>query len=167
MKILIALIIVLLIMGCEGKANDDKKLQDSLMSLSFDEFDQTMDGGWRTYAQNEDYETATKLIKIYLEKEGLEPFQLRVLNFHCGQMLALMNENEEAIPHMEASFKSEEDVMHWNVYVEATIAFLRKDRETFDLKKQELMEKSVFPDGDSNLKVLELLENSFDSTYKE
>ena len=58
--------------------------------------------------------------------------------------------------------------MQWNIYVDATIAFLRKDREAFNAKKTELAQKSMMPlDQNKNLNVLNLLEANFESTYQE
>lgn len=171
MKTSLLLAFALLLSTIHSYAQSELKQQtiDSLMKLSFDEFDQDMEGGWRYYSNKEDFETATVLIKLYLKKHPeIEVSKRGVMSFHCGQMLALLDKNEEAIPYMEASKKKEKDVMNWDVYVDATVAFLKKDREAFDKKKSELKEKSVFPpDQNRNLIFLNKLETNFDKTYLE
>lgn len=166
--ILFVLLIALSTTKTFSQSELNQRTIDSLMNLSFEEFDQNMQGGWRIYANNQDFKSATDLIKLYLEQHNeLESGQRQVMSFHCGQMLALMDKNQEAIPYMEASKKTD-DVMQWNEYVDATIAFLRKDREAFNAKKNELIQKSMMPiDQNKNLNVLNRLEANFDKTYQE
>ena len=170
MKKLIPFVLLIVLSTTEAFSQSElnKRTIDSLMNLSFEEFDQNMQGGWRMYANNQDFKSATDLIKLYLEQHNeLEAGQREVMSFHCGQLLALMDKNQEAIPYMKASKKTE-DVMQWNIYVDATIAFLRKDREAFNAKKTELAQKSMMPlDQNKNLNVLNLLEANFESTYQE
>ena len=168
-----SLVIVYALLACVFQSHSQSELRqqtiDSIMNLSFDEFDQNMEGGWRYYSNKEDFKTATNLIKLYLEKHPeIESTKRGVISFHCGQMLALLDKNEEAIPYMEASKMKENDVMNWDVYVDATIAFLRKDRAAFDKKKSELKKKSVFPeDQNRNLIFLNKLEAHFNKTYQD
>ena len=169
MKNYIFLIFLMILWTSDGQAQEslNQKTIDSLMGLSFDEFDQNMEGGWRLYANRMDFDSATQLIKLYLDKHpDLKSNEREVMSFHCGQMLALMDKNLDAIPYMEASKKKNEDVMQWNIYVDATIAFLKKDKEAFSLKIKELEEKSIMPeDQNRNLMLLKRLEESFDKTY--
>ena len=137
MKTILSLVLIIAFAFTPAVAQSslNQKTIDSLMALSFDEFDQNMAGGWRYYADKGDLETASELIKLYLSNHPeIESSHRRVMNFHCGQMLAMMNKNMEAIPYMEASKNTEKDIMQWNIYVDATISFLRKDRDVFDEK---------------------------------
>jgi len=123
-SILIVFTIMLFTVQAYSQSELRQQTIDSIMELSFDEFDQKMDGGWRYYSNKDDFESATTLIKLYLKKhKDFEPAKQRIISFHCGQMLALLNKNEEAIPYMKASKMHENDVVNWDVYVDATIAF--------------------------------------------
>ncbi|MCA0131704.1 hypothetical protein [Winogradskyella alexanderae] len=166
-SVLIVFTAIICALQAHSQSELSQKTIDSIMELSFYEFDQNMDGGWRYYSNKEDFESATTLIKLYLEKhQDIESAKRGIISFHCGQMLALLDKNEEAIPYMEASKMKENDVMNWDVYVDATIAFLKKERETFDKKKAELKEKSRLPqDQNRNLIFLNKLEAHFDKTY--
>ena len=62
-----------------------------LMNLSFPEFDQTMEKGWRKYGEKKGcyLQTALLLDNYYLKyKNLLQNWQLRILVWHAGQMYA-------------------------------------------------------------------------------
>ena len=66
---------------------------------------------------------------------------------------------------MEAS-KKDDDVMSWNTYVEATVAFLKKDKELLSQKREELEKNSVMPAAsDKNLILIKKLEANIDKSY--
>lgn len=101
-----------------------------MMQLSPFEFDQTYEG-WRSL---EDPALQVLAIKEYIDKNKEDEFYTRLLNFHLGQVLAIRNLDENdiiyAIHHMKLSL--EENDGEWNDYVNATIAFLNKDRKELD-----------------------------------
>lgn len=139
-----------------------------LMSLDFEAFDQDMNGGWRTYGNQLEFELAAGLIEEYMTLHPkIEDDQLSVMKWHAGQMYALADKNEKAISFMEAS-KKEEDVMSWNTYVDATIAFLKKDKQLLAEKREELEKNSVMPAAsDKNLILIKKLEANIDKSYLE
>ena len=152
----------------QAQTSISKEERQRLMSLDFEAFDQDMQGGWRTYGNQLKFELAAGLIEEYI---GLHPEieegQLSVMKWHAGQMYALADKNEKAIPFMEAS-KKEEDVMSWNTYVEATIAFLKKDKELLAQKREELEMNSVMPAAsDKNLILIKKLEANLEKSYLE
>lgn len=136
---------------------------DSLMALGFEAFDQDMEGGWRYYGNQMEFATAADLIQRYLKQHPeIEEHQQAVMHWHAGQMLALDGQNDMAVLEMEASRK-ENDVMLWNEYLDATVAFLEKDRQTFETNLKALEAMGNNP----NLKLLKILEANFDKTYRE
>ncbi len=92
-----------------------------ILSLSFDEFDQDMNNGWRQVAQQLGCEMeAARLIRIYrLNMEQRIP----VLYFHEGQLKASAGDYPGAVSALRQSFEKQ-DSFGWNAYVRATMAFL-------------------------------------------
>lgn len=100
----------------------------AMMALDQDAFDQDLDGGWRVIANREGCEiAAADLIRDYREKHGLKD---HVVTWHEGQMRALAGQTERAIELFEESRRPADvdDWFGWNYYVDATIAFLVKDK---------------------------------------
>ena len=96
-----------------------------LLALDEHSFDQDMNGGWRAVAQNEECtEVAADLIREYRETRG---FLSTILYWHEGQLRATAGSTDEAIRLFEKSRKAE-DAFGWNLYVDASIAFLRHDK---------------------------------------
>jgi hypothetical protein len=152
---------ILVGMPLSGQALEQGAI-DSLMILDFEAFDQDMKGGWRYYSNQMEFGTAATLIEHYLENHPeLEDHNRQVMHWHAGQMLAMDGQDKKAVVHMEKSRK-EEDVMMWNEYLDATVAFLKKDRQNFDtnLKAVEAMTNNP------NLPLLKILEANFDKSYR-
>lgn len=101
----------------------------SILDLDPFEFDQT-GKGWRSLEPD----MQVLVIKEYLDQYIEDEYYTRLLNFHLGQVLAIRNLDENdiiyAVHHMKLSL-SEGD-KEWNDYVNATIAFLEKDRNELD-----------------------------------
>lgn len=116
---------------------------------SYEEFDQTKDGGWRALQREGKYLEAARLIDSYESSKadlgGSERINLR---FHAGQMYAFAGDPAQALKRLrEAKYPPEiiaqmgEDKAYlesWNYYVDATVAFLERDRAKL-LKCRELM----------------------------
>lgn len=128
----------------------------SMIELTPFEFDQT-GMGWRSL---EDPALQVLAIKEYIDKYNEDEFYIRLLNFHLGQVLALRNLDENdiiyAIHHMKLSL-SETDG-EWNDYVNATIAFLEKNRENLN----KYVGKQNYNDS-----VIHRLHINFDKEYKD
>ena len=127
-------------------------------------FDQTQQG-WRSLPTEDQKIDA---IRAYLsdpnsgkDKEfpGGKVLNKGIITWHLGQILAIRDnpgDKEEAIKWMKQS--EEPDDPQWNNYVNATIAFLNNDRESFD----------EFAKGENyNSSNLEGLRDGWGKSYKE
>ncbi len=107
-----------------------------MMSLSLAEFDQDMNGGWRAIARVPSCrKAAADLIRRYRKKHGATP----ILYWHLGQLRAEVGQKDRAIRLFDLSRKPmEADPIGWNHYVDATIAFMRRDRPALLAARQRL-----------------------------
>lgn len=158
-----------------------------LLALDQDAFDQDMQGGWRPLSARPGCEpAAADLIRDYRQAHGLKE---DILFWHEGQMRATAGQSEAAAALMEAARRpQEQDAFGWNPYVDATIAFLRRDRPAFDAAQARLAAVPAPPgqevrDGmievhmsggqvqkmrwPMNVDVVEGLGNCFDKPYRE
>jgi hypothetical protein len=151
--------------------------KEKLLALDADSFDQDMKGGWRAVAMQDNCKlVAADLIKEYRELRG--PRTWRVMVWHEGQLRAMAGDIRSAIPLLEQSrVVLEETSPGWNEYVNATVAFLRKDRRAFDeayasllaLPKPKGWDTNFFTKDKQwplNRKVVESLANCFESSYE-
>ena len=85
--------------------------------------------GWRSLAAAGCTDSAVSLLQQYLEanRAGLAPAQRREIAFHVGQALAMAGREHEAIAPLEQA-RDADAPSEWAVYVEATLAFLRRDQ---------------------------------------
>ena len=159
---------VLPCIGSNRNALGQEVTNQSFLKLSFEQFDQDMNGGWRISAQEGKYPEAAKMIEAYLSKgPNLKSKDRRMLHFHAGQMLAMGDKPKEAIEHFKKSTQpNENDFMRWNAYVEGTIAFLEKDKARLEAAREEVSKAQVPLSFNKNLVVLDLLIKSSDSSYK-
>ena len=102
--------------------------KDKLLSMSYDEFDQT-DNGWRQYVKLGCYHEMATLLDQYLNQKNttLADWQIISITWHAGQMYAFNNEYEIAKIRFGQSInphEPEDTPILWNDYVYATIAFL-------------------------------------------
>lgn len=98
-----------------------------LMALDQQHFDQDTKGGWRAVAHRSGcMSIAADLIRDYRQAHHS---QSSTLYWHEAQLRANAGDYKQAIPLMEQSREpKKKDFIGWNDYVDATIAFLRKDR---------------------------------------
>lgn len=121
--------------------------RDTLLALDYDAFDQNPEGGWRPLgADPACYATAAALIAAYRDRHtaSLDPGQQRILHWHEGQLRAGDGERAAAITLFEAA--RDDDGPAWNLYVDATLAFMRHDRDAFD-RSREALAALPKPDG--------------------
>ena len=107
---------------------------EALLSSNFEDFDQNPETGWR--ALPDCYSDIAELIIAYIarNRSELTEDQILILQWHAGQDFALDGNYKSAIEWMEKCFRSGEyyhDVS-WNLYVQGTLAFLRKDASTLE-----------------------------------
>lgn len=96
----------------------------AVLALDRQAFDQDRDGGWRKVAQVEGCQgIAADLIRDYMRARG---DRNEILIFHEAQLRAGIGETEQAIALFQGA-RRQNDSIGWNHYVDATVAFLRKD----------------------------------------
>ena len=95
------------------------------LHLDYDAFDAA---GWRDLLSSGCTDSALALLSAYRDANagGLQAAQIREINFHMGQALALSRRDSESIAHFERA-RGAEASEEWSAYVEATLAFLRRD----------------------------------------
>ena len=100
-----------------------------LLALEYQAFDQTPGQGWRERTAGDKCSLeAADLIRDYRTTKN---FPHPMLYWHEGQLRALGGAADDAIPLMELSRQLASGITGWNEYVDATVAFLRKDREAY------------------------------------
>ncbi|WP_147307672.1 hypothetical protein [Wenzhouxiangella sediminis] len=111
--------------------------RERLLSLDVSSFDQDLDGGWRRVAAMPHCrEAAADLIEEYRSRRDERDI---TLIFHEAQVRAGLGQTERAIALFEQTRKSpERDSFGWNHYVEATIAFPKRDREALERSRDAL-----------------------------
>jgi hypothetical protein len=108
-----------------------------LLALDENQFDQDMSGGWRALAVMPGCAlAAADLLRDYREAHHTDS---GLLFWHEAQVRANAGQYPEAIALMKRSYKpAKEDRAGWNPYVDATIAFLSRNREAFEQAKAKL-----------------------------
>ena len=142
---------------------------ESDLSLSYEEFDQTMGSGFRALAQAGCEREAADLIEAYIEATGAGQSSLR---WHIAQLRASHGNRVEAVKYARESLREDEDLsrhpLRWNDYVLATIAFLEKDREALVMHRDRVAEGVDAHRGNAmNLRLLDALIENFDASYSE
>lgn len=123
-----------------------------MYGMDFHTFDQS-NKGWRSLPPKEH----SRAISGYIRKnrKNLKPEHLSILNWHLGQSYAVQGNYKKAIRHMG---KSRNDDEQWNKYVNASIAFINKDKNEFDRHSS----------GENfNRETLDRLDQNFGKSYRE
>jgi hypothetical protein len=95
-----------------------------LLVLGEAEFDQDMAGGWRGLEDRGCVAEAADLVRDYRISHRAS----RMLFWHEGQLRATLGQARAAITLFEKSRIQGADRIGWNHYVDASIAFLKRDR---------------------------------------
>ncbi len=113
---------------------------NTLLALNPQQFDQDFSGGWRPVGDRGCHEAAAGLILAYIDHTDytLSEAHIRLMRWHAGQMIANSGDYTAAIDLLDDTFAPESDDPTWNLYVEATLAFLRRDREALVAARDEL-----------------------------
>ena len=154
--------------------------RETMLALSQQEFDQDIEGGWRSLAKRGCSEEAAELIRDWRHEKRAHA---SILYWHEGQLRAEIGQTEQAIALFKLTYKSPEwdRDFGWNHYVDGSIAFLSRDRERLAraierLKEVPAPDNLTFnrPDGSSftmawppNLNVLEAFDRCWDRPYAE
>ncbi len=103
--------------------------QDEMLRLDFNAFDQSYDQGWRVVAEQEGCElAAADLIRNYIEHHQTDHV---IIVFHEAQLRAKAGQIDRAVELFRQT-RIEDGQMTafgWNEYVDASIAFLERDRQ--------------------------------------
>ena len=120
--------------------------RQAMLNLNYDAFDQDLragGGGWRKIANRPGCElTAADLIRDYRDENRVhEP----LLYWHEGQLRALAGQTLQAVSLYERT--KSEGRNDWNAYVDATVAFLEKDKAALVAARERLLAVEP-PDGE-------------------
>lgn len=160
---------------------------DRAAMLALDErgFDQDMAGGWRALGNAGCDHEAADLIRDWraAHRADLPPDHAALLFWHEGQLRANAGETAAAIALFGRSrkTKAQDAGFGWNLYVDGSIAFLRRDRAGLDAARATLAAlprpagyAPVGPDGKPvairwpmNLNVLDGFQRCWDRPYKQ
>lgn len=161
-----------------------------LLALDENQFDQDMSGGWRALASTPGCAlVAADLLHDYREAHHMDS---GLLFWHEAQVRADAGQYQAAIVLMKRAYKpADADKAGWNPYVDATIAFLSRDRTALEQARAKLAAvplpvgagippvingymEADFADGSKrkirwpiNIDVVEGLENCFEKPYVE
>jgi hypothetical protein len=141
-------LLALLVPLCAVAANCEYD-RARLLALGEHEFDQDHGGGWRKLAAQPGCElVAADLLRDYRQAHRNEA---GILYWHEGQLRAFGGQNEQAVAVMEKSREpASKDAFGWNPYVDATVAFLRRDRPALERAHRALL--AVAPPAGENVK---------------
>lgn len=117
-----------------------------MLALDENRFDQNMSGGWRTLASTPGCAlVAADLLHDYREAHHKDS---GLLYWHEAQVRAFAGQYKEAIALMKHAYMpAAADKAGWNAYVDATIAFLRKDSAALEQAKTRLAAVPPPPKG--------------------
>ena len=90
------------------------------------------------------------------------------LNYYAGQMYAFADDYRTAIDRFNKSTYAQEPPelpLRWNAYVDATIAFLKKDIDRLKECREEIVQGPTFHGEKANLNVVDRLIKHFDEQY--
>jgi len=155
--------------------------RSAMLALDESAFDQNINGGWRTLARQEPcLGIAADLIRDYRDSHKLGSY---ILYWHEGQLRAMYGATADSIRVFEKSHdESGHDFFGWNIYVNATLAFLKQDKASLLNAREELahlpkpnnLQPSRDPQGNvieiswpPNLDVVDRLVACFGLKYKE
>jgi hypothetical protein len=140
------------------------------LELSYQDFDQRPGSGWRKVAGEGKLLEAAELIERYEKsKAGLNERQRINLQFHAGQLYTFADKYDQALLRLETALAPHEppdSPIRWNAYVRATIAFLKKDRESLRSARDEIAKRPKLQGSVPNLDVVDRLIEHFDEPYR-
>ena len=149
----------------ESCADKYKRVLPTAIRMTFLEFDQSPTG-WRQLANCP--AEAALLLKRYLKRLD---YEMRGVRWHLAQTLAMAGDSKGAIDAALLSLNPPElekrATFSWNTYVQATVEFLRNDRQAFDVQLEaQRQAAAVNPENQTNLDVLTRMARCFGLPYK-
>lgn len=126
-----------------GDCSISRAERQTLLQLQFKQFDQQPGSGWRPLYAGKCYLHAAALLEDYMKEHPDAARKHYMLPFHTGQMFALGGKHSEAIRWMQKGHSDRKsDLIDWNAFVDANIAFLRHDRDVL-LKQRSLINQQL------------------------
>jgi hypothetical protein len=124
------------LIACDVDADET----NTLLALDPRAFDQDFSGGWRPIGNRDCHVAAAGLILGYIDQTSydLGDRQIRLMRWHAGQMMAYAGDYASAIDLLEDTHNPDSDDPSWNLYVDATLAFLRRDRDAIQAVRDQL-----------------------------
>ena len=126
--------------GCVSQPRDPAA--GLLLSLPWQQFDQTLHSGWRVYSERGDVQAAADLIEEYLKRhKDLTVRQRAVSHFHAGQMRVRDGRTPAGLKHMKQALVPQPTPGlsdDWNIMVSSHIAFVTGDRAKLVTLKEEV-----------------------------
>lgn len=138
--------------------------QNQFFDLDPHTFDQSQHG-WRSLSTiQQQKDVLQKYINLHVKNDqflpsapkGVKELDVKVLYWHLGQIYAMLNQNNLGVHYMNKSLS--DDDQEWNRYVFATIAFLNKDKVSFE---KMLNQKNY------NIDTLNRLHSNFNKSYQD
>jgi hypothetical protein len=138
--------------------------QTNLLSLPYEQFDQTFGSGWRPIFDQREYAKAARLIEDYLQTHHeLTDGQRKFLHLHAGMMFALQGSTARALKHLDEAMTTRtlpELWPGWNDFIIANRAFL-----THDLAALQAARERLAVTHSSQLIFVDRLVQTFGSSY--
>lgn len=131
----LGVVLVLGLLAATGAGCAGEKTDKDMLVLDFWGFDQSMDSGWRPYAERGEYERAADLIDYYLaHRPGLIEAQRGYLHLHAGELRAYHGDNRRALDHLGLAFVEPDSMparfpRSFNALAAGTRAFIAGDME--------------------------------------
>lgn len=121
-----------------------------LLELDTHTFDQSFDGqGWRRIGHHEGCEAAAAdILEAYIlfSRPYSDGFD-HTVKWHAGQLRASAGETDRAIAIFKGTYdrlnEDDIDAVEWNLYVDATLAFLQGDYKALVTARDELAARPV------------------------
>jgi hypothetical protein len=145
----------------------EERLKEDL-NLTYQQFDQTYDAGFRLLEKSGCHAEAAILIKRFITHNNSKESSL---TWHLAQMEGLAGNYKQAVFHAKKVLDPDEDLsnskMYWNDFVLGNIAFWSKDEAKLRKHIANIENGQNFKPNQINLNFLNQLLKSFDSSYKQ
>jgi len=113
--------------ACPAVADECAVDLTAMLALTPEQFDQDLGGGWRPMAEKAECQlAAAELIAAYRAQPKAAGNTTMI--WHEAQMRAQAGQDAQAVALMRQTYKPAPDAGGWNPYVDASIAFIEKDR---------------------------------------
>lgn len=122
--------------------------REVMLKLSFKQFDQQQDSGWRRLYARQCYAQAAALLEAYMKLHPDAVRQQYMLPFHTGQMFALAGQDGKAIDYMRKGYTDwKSETIDWNAFVDANIAFLEHNRSNLLKQRSRISQQPPLSEG--------------------